>query len=249
MNDAFQKLVDSLPVPGVDEKPPMVEISDRDRALAAEDRMVSNALLDPKRDTEDRVKYVLRSLCGMELKKDGDWKVSASGQEFWSKKVADFVGHSPNPDPGGKNLHTYVEVKGISPGKTFAFSRLDKRNNSRQPSQFEKLQEAWEHGNLVYLALGWWVARSGAKHTVIEKGKRKHTKWYRDTLDLEIALIPWHWWVDHVNGTKRRSITYSILGDKFQDCIIFKANNRWQFTPGHWWNYDGVQGGGCERES
>lgn len=240
----LQDIVNSLPVLGVDEMPPMVEMSQKDKAAAAEERKKGGTLLDPKKDTEDRVKYVLGSLCGMRLKKDGDWAVTAGGQQFWAKKVADFVGSTPGPE---KNYHTYVEVKGISPGKNFAFIRLDKANTRGQPSQFEKLQEAWEHGNLVYLALGWWVARKRAKHTVIEKGNRKLTKWYRDTLDLEIALIPWHWWVDHVEGTKRRSITYSILCEQFRNCIIFKVGNRWCLTADHWWyEFPGMDlGGAC----
>lgn len=229
--DDLQTLIDSLPVPGVDEMPPMVELSEKDRIYAAEEKKISDALLDPKNDTEKRVKYVLESLCGMRLKKDGDWRVSASGQQFFAKKVADYVGSTPGND---RNYHTYVEVKGISPGKNFAFIRLDQTNTNGQPSQFEKLTEAWEHGNLVFLALGWWIGSNG-KYIVEERGKKKFTRWYRDTLKLEFALIPWNRWVVHTKITKRRSLTYTTLGNEFQDCMIYKTGNRWHFTPGHWW--------------
>lgn len=232
--DAFEKLVDSLPVPGVDERPPYVEMTERERRMAVEAKWEARALLNPKTDTEKRVKYVLESLLGMKLRKSGDMRTTAGGREFWQKEVADYVGYTPGPD---KNYHTYVEVKGISPGgKSFSFGRLDRRNNPRQPSQDEKLTEAWGHGNLVFLAIGLWFADHHSQSTKVKRGSRKVTKWYRDDLKLEIWLIPWDRWKRHVEGTKRRSITRMILGNEFGDCHIFKDNNRWILGPDHWWS-------------
>ncbi len=230
--DDFWDMVDSLPVPGVDEMPPPVELSTKDKVLAAEAKRVKRSLLDPKVDTETRTKGALESKCGMRLKKDGDWAVSAGGHRFWAKKVADYVGSTPGTDG---NYHTYVEVKGISPGKTFAFSRLDKPNKKGEPSQFEKLTDSWEHGNLVFLALGWWVTGPNSEHMIEEKGSKKFTRWFKDTVELEVALIPWGRWIEHTEATKRRSITHAILLREFGDCMIVKERNRWHFSASHWW--------------
>lgn len=238
MSDPFEQLLASLPMPGRDEKPPAAKMSDKDRVYAVQAKKISSALLDPHKDTEVFVKRALQSVTGMKLKKDGDYETIAGGMRVWVKKVADYVGSTPGL--GVPNYHTYVEVKGISPGKTFYFGRLDKPNKEGEPSQHEKLSAARADGNLVFLALGWWKAWKGAKHTTVKRGKNDVVRWYKDTLELQITLIEWDRWVEFYEGSKRRSLTHIAMRNHFEDCMILKTSNRWHLPPYHWWN-DGIE--------
>ena len=229
----FDKLLASLPTPGIDERPPYVEMDADQKRRAAMDGKWEASLLDPKNDTEKRVKYVLENLCGMHLKKDGDYVTIPGGRLVWQKKISDYVGSTPGNE---RNYHTYVEVKGISPGNRFSFVRLDKSNKPGEPSQHEKLSDAWDAGNLVFLVIGWWLAPRNTKPIKIEKNNKVYTKWKKSELELEIDLIPWSRWLKFYTNTKARSLTKTQSITHFADCLITKAGREWAMASDHWWN-------------
>jgi hypothetical protein len=184
----WDELVASLPEPGRDPMPPRATIRPEDALQAKNDKALKRALLDTKSDTERFAKYILESsLFGGRFRKDGDWVTLPSGREVYQKKVSDLVGSIPlRVRP---NAACYVEVKGVSPGRSFAFSRLDKANNPRQPSQFEKLNVEWELGNLVWIFIGWWDSKK--KPLEVQQGSRKVSKWYRQDCEMTGTLMRW----------------------------------------------------------
>jgi len=234
-------LANSLPVPGVDELPPRVLASDEDRKLARNNREFQKALLNPKLDTEKAVKYVLQSrLFGGSFRKDGDWVTLAGGRQVWQKKIADL--HGGLPVTSAYLTSTYVEIKAVSPGKGFAFARLDKRNNPRQPSQFEKLGAAHRSRHLVLLAIGWWDALSGTAPIMLERGSRKITRWKRADVSLTITLLRWGDWTTIASGHKFRTLRQKDrhLLDNY---VVSKIGGRWALAPGHWWPLQNTNGG------
>lgn len=228
--------IESLPVPGKDEKPPPVMASREERQTAAANRGFAAALLNPKNDTERMVKYILQSrMFGGHFRKDGDWATLPNGRRVWQKKVADLYGSIMLH--GQQNAaFAYCEIKGVSPGNSFSFSRLDKANNPRQPSQHEKLTEAMNRKQIVWLAIGWWDALPGVS-PIREKDKagRNRTYWRKDELELIVTLVRWSEWLKIYDEHKYRSIRQK---DRrlLDHCRIFKGeNNRWQLAADHWW--------------
>lgn len=227
----WDELIASLPEPGRDPMPPRATLRPEDALKAKEDKALKRALLNTKSDTERAAKYILEShLFGGKFRKDGDWVTIPGGREVYQKKVSDLVGSIPiRVRP---NAMCYVEVKGISPGRSFAFSRLDKANNPSQPSQFEKLQVEWELGNLVWLFIGWWD--SSEKPIKVKRGGRKVSKWYREDCELTGTLLRWSDWLEIYNNHKYRSIRQRDR-HLLDDYRILKVSGRWTLDENHWW--------------
>jgi hypothetical protein len=227
----WEEHVANLPDPTRDPMPPRVEFTEEGEQQAQEDRRFKQALLNTKKDTERAAKYILESrLFGGNFRKDGDWVTLPSGREVYQKKVSDLVGGIPlRTRP---NAHTFVEVKGISPGQSFAFSRLDKRNNPRQPSQFEKLMGEWELGNLVWLFLGWWD--SEAAPIMVRQGSREVRKWRKADCEMTGTLLRWGDWLEIYYGHKYRSIRQRDR-HLLDDYRITKTGGRWTLDRNHWW--------------
>lgn len=228
----IEDLIQSLPDPEKDEMPPRVGFTKEGYEQAMADKAQKRAFLNPKKDTETRVKYVLNKLLGTDLTKDGDWVTVAGGRDVWQKKISDYVGGIP---VGGSMLALYVEVKGVSPYRNFQLGRLDKRNNPSQPSQHEKLTTAMEKGYTVWLALGFWDAKPHAVPVKQFKNGRQYTKWYRVELDLVIYLIDWKMWLNVVLPElgDRRSLRQKDR-QLVRDAAIYKNGNRWELHPQHW---------------
>ena len=224
----FDDIVASLPDPKRDRLPPRVEFTPEGALQAQKDRMFKMALLNTKTHTEQAAKYILEGrLFKGSFQKDGDI-VPSSGR--WQKKVSDFVGGIPML--ARPNAHCYVEVKGVSPGQSFAFSRLDKRNNPRKPSQHEKLSAEVGKGNVVWLFIGWWD--SDVEPMMVERGSRKVRKWYKKDAVMTGTLIRWVDWVELSRGHKLRSLRQKDR-HLLDDCRISKVGNRWVLDDNHWW--------------
>lgn len=232
----IEDLIATLPDPTKDKKPPPAMVSKEGAELAKAQAAFDASLLDPKVDTENRVKYVLESLFGMKLKKDGDWKTYPNGRTVWQRKVSDYVGSTP---AGGYNAHTYVEVKGVSPGNNLNLARIDRPNKKGEKSQLEKLTEADENGNFVILAIGWWIAPPWTEPVMIQQKSREITRWRREVMDLEIDIIEWSQFMGVYSEMKRRSIRRVDM-KLFPPCRIFKFGNRWKLCDNHWWNKMGL---------
>lgn len=228
----IEDLIQNLPDPEKDERPPPVTFTKEGYEQAQKDKAEKRSYLNPKNDTEKRVKYVLNKLLGADLTKDGDWVTVAGGRNVWQKKISDYVGGIPLE---GNMLAVYVEVKGISPYKNFQLARLDKRNNPRQPSQHEKLTDAWERGYKVWLALGFWDAKPHAVPVMHLKKGRQYTKWYRAELDLVIYLIDWGMWLNVILPElgDRRSLRQKDR-PMIRDAAIYKDGRKWELHPQHW---------------
>ena len=235
MND-FQKIIDSLPDPEVDTQPPYVEFTPEQQEQAKQDRREERRYLNPKTDTEQKVKYVLTQspLFDATLKKDGDWITIAGGREIWQKKDADYTGGVLCPGMV-KRMVLYVEVKGVSPGNRFNLARLDRRTNPKKKSQHEKLCDKYADGNLVWLAIGWWDARKGTKFVLLDTQKRSRKAWLLSDVALTISLIPWGDWLNMILPElgNRRSI-----GQKQREMLISYdisiQGRRWTLASGHW---------------
>lgn len=220
--------------------PPRVEWTEEGRAQWEEDKKERAQYLDVKNDTEARVKYVLEgNLFRANLSKEGDWLTIAGGKQVWQKKVADFSGGIPFTGYFrgmgiAYNTRVHVEVKGISPGKNFQLSRLTKRNNPRQPSQHEKLDAAWNSGDFVLVALGFWDAKKWAEPVFNVKDGRRYTKWKREEVDLTIYLFHWDMW----NNDVLPRLKYKSIRQQDRHLIdsasIYKVT-RWVLHPNHWW--------------
>lgn len=228
----WEDLVNSLPDPTKDPMPPRVGFTPEGARQAKKDKALKRALLNPKRDTERAAKYILEEspLFGGKFRKDGDWVTLSSGRKVYQRKVSDFVGGIPlHERPVGL---CYVEVKGVSPGGSFPFSRLDRRNNPRQPSQFEKLQAEWELGSLVWLFIGWWDSEK--QPTVIKRGHREVSKWYREDCEMVATLLRWSDFLEIYDSHKYRSIRQK---DRYllDDYRIRKIGGRWLLDDNHWW--------------
>jgi hypothetical protein len=227
----WDKHVADLPDPTRDALPPRVGFTPEGALQAEKDRMFKMSLLNTKSDTEELAKYILEGrLFGGNFRKDGDWVTLPNGREVYQKKVSDLVGGIPLATR--PNAHTYVEVKGVSPGQGFAFSRLDKRNNPRQPSQHEKLMVEWELGNLVWLFIGWWD--SDVEPIMVERGSRKVRRWYKKDCEMTGTLLRWGDWLDIYNNHKRRSIRQRDR-HLLDDYRIRKIGRRWTLDAHHWW--------------
>jgi hypothetical protein len=227
--DPFQALLDSLPDPRRDPKPPAVTISFQDLEQAKEDKAFLDSLLDPKVHTEQRVKYALHALFGMNLRKDGDYNVGG----FFTKKNTDFIGSTP---ADGVNWHTHVEVKGMSPYKNFNLARLDRPNTEGQPSQFDKMDALSKIGDFTLLALGWWTAIPGAKPVYIQQKNRKIQRWKLEDVELEFDLVWWGQFLQVYKSLDRRSVRPKDREKLFPYCRIYKERNRWRLCEDHWWN-------------
>lgn len=227
----LDKHIASLPDPTRDPMPPRVDFTPEGALQAKEDRALKQALLDTKKDTERLARYILEShLFDGSFRKDGDWVTLPSGREVYQKKVSDLVGGIPFPDR--PNALCYVEVKGVSPGRSFAFSRLDKRNNPRQPSQQEKLYAEWEKGNLVWLFIGWWD--SPEQPISYKQGSREVSKWYREDCEMTGTLLRWSDWLEIYHNHKYRSIRQKDR-HLLRDYRITKIGGRWLLDNNHWW--------------
>ena len=230
---SFEDYATSLPNPFKDKRPAAAMATSADIATSEAEEKQKKGFLNPKTDTEKRVKYVLESLLGADLRKDGDWITVGKGFKTWQRKTSDLIGGVCLPgDPVMRRL--YVEVKGCSPGTNFSLARLDSRTKTR-PSQHERLSAKHDTGHLVWLAIGWWYAKCGVKSTTEERGSRVYTRWMRDNLYLSIDLIPWNVWTDNVlpdlnRRTFRRKDRHII-----KDCEIGKVGNRWTLAKEHWW--------------
>jgi hypothetical protein len=225
----LKEWIQNLPVPGVDEKPPEVTLSAQDMIKVKNKRK----LLRVGRDTERAVKYILcdSPLFGADLKKDGDWLTVAGGHKVFQKKTADYQGGIMLPDTLIRSS-LFVEVKGVSPGYHFQLSRLDRPNKEGSKSQHEKLTEKWEEGDLVWLAIGWWLRKDPSVEKV-------NGKWNRDDLDLEVSLVDWGDWLDVLQTLKYRHIKHrdsNALGGK-----IYKKGNVWALSENHWWKQSEYQ--------
>ena len=227
----INELIATLPDPEKDPRPPAVSISPEAMAQAEAEKKFLNSLLDTRSLTQTRVKDVLKSLFGMRLKKDGDWKVGFGGQQRWVKSVADYEGGTPVK--GEVNWHTYVEVKGMSPGNNFDFARLDR--TTAKPVQFDRLQTAHLAGDFVLLALGWWFPVYGAQPVPVNQKSRTITRWKKEDVYLEIDLIHWPDFVELYNTIGRRSMRPKDR-EKLPPCKIFKVRNRWTTIADHWWH-------------
>ena len=227
----FDDLVASLPDPERDPLPPRVEFTPRGALQAEKDRMFKMALLNTKTHTEQAAKYILEGrLFGGSFQKDGDWVTYPNGRSVYQKKVSDFVGGIPMLTR--PNAHCYVEVKGVSPGQSFAFSRLDKRNNPRQPSQYEKLSAEVGKGNVVWLFIGWWD--SDVAPMMVKQGSREVRRWYKKDVEMTGTLIRWVDWVELTRNHKRRSLRQKDR-HLLDDCRIYKVGGRWMLADNHWW--------------
>jgi len=229
----WEEHIASLPDPKKDNLPPRVGFTKQGLEQAQADKEFLASLLDSKRDTERMVKYVLEGgIFGGNFRKDGDWVTLAGGRQIWQKKVSDLVGGVTVGER--PNALTYVEVKGISPKQAFAFSRLDKANNPRQPSQQEKLAKEWGRGNLVWLALGFWDALPGATPVKVRQKTRALLKWKKVDVSLTICLLRWQDWLEIYGSHKVRSLRQKdrYLLDRHR---IKKVGGLWTLDPFHWW--------------
>lgn len=231
----------NLPIPGVDPMPPRVEMTDEQKAKAKADKKAKRQFLNVKTDTEKRVKYVLEKLLGADLRKDGDWATLPGGQQIWQRKVSDFSG-GVCLSPGAPRSSVFVEVKGCAPGSDFSLARLDRPQRKGAPSQSQRLSEKHEEGYLVWLAIGWWYALKSATKPIIEERKgRTYTKWEKDSVGLEIDLVPWDIWeVRILPALARRKTAQRTLRrrdrDLTGDCRIYKVK-KWELAPTHWFKY------------
>lgn len=240
--------LNDLPDPAKDPMPSRVTISqggiERRKAVKKEE----SQYLDPKNDTEARVKYLLESkLFGATLRKDGDWVTVPGGREVYQKKISDFVGGITFPGEDHQRL-LYVEVKGVSPRNNFNLSRLDKSNRKGQKSQHEKLQEVFDAGAFVLVAIGWWDALPGKRPVIVEKKGREYTYWKKKDLVLTVTLTRWDMWINFVlpmlkeRYGDRRSIPNKPRDKEFffMEDRVTKFGNRWQLSPQHWWKAWGI---------
>lgn len=227
----LDELVASLPDPTKDPLPPRVDFTPEGAEQAERDKAFKKSLLNTKSDTERNAKYILEGrLFGGSFRKDGDWVTLPSGREVYQKKVSDLVGGIPLAER--PNALCYVEVKGVSPGQSFAFSRLDKRNNPRQPSQQEKLMAEWEKGALVWLFIGWWSTHK--KPVLVKQGSREVRKWFKKDVEMTGTLLRWSDWLEIYNNHGYRSIRQK---DRrlLDDYRIKKESARWALDANHWW--------------
>jgi hypothetical protein len=234
--DDFQKLIDSLPDPEIDTLPPYVEFTPEAQERVKKDRREKRRYLNPKTDTEEKVKYVLTKspLFDATLKKDGDWITVAGGRDIWQKKISDYIGGVLCPGMV-QRMVLYVEVKGVSPGNNFQLSRLDRRTKPNKPSQHEKLCDVYADGNLVWLAIGWWDARKGMESVTIDTRNRSRKAWLMADVFLQISLIPWGDWLNMIlpEIEPRRSIRQKDR-DMLSSYLIYKCGHRWDLASGHW---------------
>ena len=229
----WEEHIANLPDPKKDNLPPRVGFTKQGLEQAQADKKFLASLLDSKRDTERMVKYVLEGgIFGGNFRKDGDWVTLVGGRQVWQKKVSDLVGGVTVGER--PNALTYVEVKGISPKQAFAFSRLDKANNPRQPSQQEKLAKEWGRGNLVWLALGFWDALPGTAPVKVRQKTRTLLKWKKVDVSLTICLLRWQDWLEIYGSHKVRSLRQKdrYLLDRHR---IKKVGGLWTLDPFHWW--------------
>jgi hypothetical protein len=232
----WDDIVDSLPDPTKDKLPPRVGLTPEGKQKAKSDSEFKKSLLNTKSDTERLAKYILEGrLFGGNFRKDGDWVTLPNGRSVYQKKVSDLVGGVPLPDR--PLALTYVEVKGVSPGQSFAFSNLDKRNNPKQPSQQEKLCAEWELDSLVWLFIGWWD--SDTQPITVERGSRKERKWFKEDCEMTGTLLRWGDWLELYYNHSYRSIRQKDrhLLDSYR---VRKVGGRWQLDDNHWWR--GVHG-------
>jgi hypothetical protein len=224
----------SLPDPDKDSMPPRVDFTPEGAEQAKRDRELKKALLDIKKQTESTAKTILEGpIFKGNFSKDGDW-TTLGERRIWQKKTADFRGGVPLLSMPN-NAYTFVEVKGVSPEKGFSFSRLDKRNNPRQPSQHEKLTREVDRGNLVWLFIGWWDAALYAMPKPVKYGSRTVNKWYKDHVELTVTLLRWEDWLRIYDSHKYKSIRQKDrhLLDDFR---ITKQGGRWTLDENHWWH-------------
>ena len=227
----WEEHIANLPDPTRDPMPPRVDFTPEGALQAAEDKALKKALLDTKRDTERLAKYILEGpLFGGNFRKDGDWVTLPGGRKVYQKKVSDLVGGIPLRSR--PNALCYVEVKGVSPGRSFAFSRLDKRNNPKQPSQFEKLYVEWERGNYVWLFIGWW--NSCEAPVRVQRGSRKVSMWKREDCEMVGTLLRWSDFLELYNAHKYRSFRQKDR-PLLNDYRIMKEGSRWALDENHWW--------------
>lgn len=227
----WEKHIANLPDPTRAPMPPRVQFTAEGAAKAEQNRQLKDSLLDPKSDTERLAKYLLEGrLFGGRFVKDGDYVTLPGGTRVWQRKVSDLVGSVPLADR--PNAHTYVEVKGVSPGGSFPFSRLDKRNNPRQPSQFEKLMAEWELGNLVWLFIGWWD--SEAEPILVKQGSREVRRWRREDCEMVGTLLRWEDWLEIYYKHKYRSLRQQDR-PLLDDYRIRKVGRYWLLDDNHWW--------------
>lgn len=227
----YDALIASLPDPTKDVMPPPATLRGKDAARARADKAFKKSLLDTKTDTERMAKYILEGrLFSGSFRKDGDWVTFPNGRRVYQKKVSDFIGSVPYRER--PNAICYVEVKGISPGGSFAFSRLDRSNNPKQPSQHEKLTKQWERGDLVWLFIGWWD--SDKEPIMVQQGSRQVRKWHKADCEMTGTLLRWEDWLELYQNHGPRSIGQKgrVLLDKYR---IYKDGNRWTLDGGHWW--------------
>lgn len=231
---SIEELASNLPVYGVDSVPHAVSMSAESAEMAEHDKKFFAQFLDPKNDTEQRVKYVLSSLFGMKLKKDGDYVTIAGGRQVWRKKVSDYVGYTPAKK---HNWLTYVEVKAVSPGNNFNLSRLDRTGNPDGITQHERLSKVSNDGNLVLLAIGWWFPRHESVPTLVSRDGIQRVYWPKKDVYLEIDLIMWPDWLELLSGLDRRSIRPKDRESYMHDCKIMQGpHGRWFINDAHWWH-------------
>jgi len=227
----WEEHIANLPDPTKDALPPRVGFTAEGALQAERDRMFKMSLLNTKSDTERLAKYILEGrLFGGNFRKDGDWVTLPSGRVVYQKKISDLVGGIPLPSR--PNAHTYVEVKGVSPGKSFYFGNLDKPNNPNQPSQFEKLQAEWELGNLVWIFIGWWDSDSNP--VIVRQGSREIRRWYKENCEMTGTLLRWSDWLEIYYNHKCRSIRQRDR-HLLDDYRIMKIGGRWTLDENHWW--------------
>lgn len=221
----WDKLVASLPDPTKDKMPPRVEFTPEGERQALADKAFKQSLLNTKSDTERQAKYILEGrLFGGNFRKDADVAP-------YREKISDFVGGIPLSTNMPNSL-CYVEVKGVSPGRGFPFSALDRPNNPNRPSQFEKLNAEWERGNLVWLFIGWWD--SDTQPILVEKGSRKERKWFKEDCEMTGTLLRWSDWLEIYNNHNKRSLRQKDR-HLLDDYRIRKIGGRWLLDDNHWW--------------
>lgn len=226
----FDDLVANLPDPTKDALPPRVDFTPEGVAQAEKDKAFRKSLLNTKTDTERLAKYILEGrLFNGSFRKDGDW-TTLGGRQIYQKKISDLVGSVPYLSR--PNAMCYVEVKGVSPGQSFAFSRLDKPNNPKKPSQHEKLNARWMYGDLAWLFIGWWD--SDVEPIMVKQGSRNIRRWYKKDVEMTGTLIRWEDWLEIYNNHNRRSIRQRDR-HLLNDYRIYKLGNRWLLDDNHWW--------------
>lgn len=232
--------IEALPDPERDRRPPPVLASKEERKRAEEEREERAGYLVVKKATESEVKYILEGrLFGGHFRKDGDWKtvMGAEGEEprqVWTKKVTDYYG-SIALRGGRQAAFAYVEVKGMSPGKTFSFSRLDHSNNPRQQSQHTKMTAELERRRIVWLALGFWDAIPGRHPVEVKKHGKVEKKWRKDDTELTVYLVRWSEWLEIYQNHKYRSLRQKDR-ELLDHCRIYKEKGVWRLCDNHWWH-------------